>query len=68
MVLHQQVLYSTMLPQTEDDWKLLGSFTAASKQGEQRFTVQDPQYARYLNFRFKTHWNNEFYCTLSQIK
>lgn len=55
-------------PREDDEWKELGKFTAKEKGGEQRFELANPVYARYLLFRFLTHYGNEFYCTLSQIK
>jgi hypothetical protein len=64
-----QVQYSSQHPR-EDQWKELGNFTARVKQGEQRFEMADGMkpIVRYLKFRFLSHYGNEFYCTLSQIK
>lgn len=49
-------------------WQELGTFQARERAGEQRFEVEPPRYARYLKVRLLSHWGNEFYCTLSQIK
>lgn len=63
-----QVLFSVNLPKEGEEWGHLGNFTAAAKLGEQRFSVEKPVYARYLKFILLSHYGNEFYCTLSQIK
>lgn len=56
------------MPKADEDWKLLGNFTGKEKQGEQRFIVEKPEYARYLKVSLMTHYGKEFFCTLSQIK
>lgn len=63
-----QVSYSITLPTEDEAWKELGVFSAKEKQGEQRFTVEKPEYARYLRFDILSHHGKEFFCTLSQIK
>ncbi len=61
-----QVLGSTSYPTS--DWIELGTFTALPDVGEQSFQIERPSWGRYLKFRFLTHYGNEFYCTLTQIK
>ena len=73
MVKDFHVWYSVKCPSLDGDedsegWLELGSFEARQKTGEQRFVVDPPRYARYLKVRLVSHWNREFYCTLSQIK
>eukprot|EP00978_Attheya_sp_CCMP212_P049299 scaffold645859_cov67-Attheya_sp.AAC.1 len=50
------------------DWAEVGTFTAKPRNGEQSFDLTEPVWARYLKFRFTTHYGSEHYCTLSQIK
>jgi hypothetical protein len=61
-----QVLGSSTYPVSE--WLDLGSYSAEPKLGEQEFELSSPALARYLKFRFLTHFGDEFYCTLSQIR
>jgi hypothetical protein len=61
-----QVLGSATHPVSE--WLDLGSYSAEPKLGEQEFELSNPALARYLKFRFLTHFGDEFYCTLSQIR
>eukprot|EP00957_Ditylum_brightwellii_P183582 13983378-Ditylum_brightwellii.AAC.1 len=46
----------------------IGEFVAHSGNGEQSFDLDEPAWARYLKFRFSTHYGAEHYCTVSQIK
>ena len=52
----------------KDVWNTIGTYTVHSKSGEQTFELEEPSWARYLKFRFISHWGSEHYCTLSQIK
>ena len=52
----------------KDVWNTIGTYTVHSKSGEQTFELNEPSWARYLKFRFISHWGSEHYCTLSQIK
>ncbi|CAM9593005.1 unnamed protein product, partial [Phaeothamnion confervicola] len=61
-----QVLASQTFPTAE--WMDLGTFTAAFGLPEQSFDLPRPAFARYLKFKFLSHYGSEFYCTLSQIK
>ena len=64
-----QVLASQEYPTpNEDYWNSIGTFEAHSKSGEQAFELLEPTWARYLKFRFLSHYGSEHYCTLSQIK
>jgi len=55
--------------QTMGQWVVLGNFSAENKVSyEQSFELEEPSWARYLKFRFMTHYGSEHYCTLSQIK
>eukprot|EP00546_Thalassionema_frauenfeldii_P001377 CAMPEP_0178937162 /NCGR_PEP_ID=MMETSP0786-20121207/25596_1 /TAXON_ID=186022 /ORGANISM="Thalassionema frauenfeldii, Strain CCMP 1798" /LENGTH=851 /DNA_ID=CAMNT_0020615687 /DNA_START=78 /DNA_END=2633 /DNA_ORIENTATION=+ len=55
--------------QTMGQWVVLGNFSAENKGScEQSFELEEPSWARYLKFRFMTHYGSEHYCTLSQIK
>jgi hypothetical protein len=50
-------------------WHDLGTFTAKpTSGGEEKFTLLEPSWARYLKFRFLTHYGHEHYCTVTQIK
>ena len=50
-----------------NDWVELGKFEATPKNGKQSFDLPEPAWARYLKFRFLTHYGDEHYCTVSQI-
>ena len=64
-----QVLSSQEYPTpNEEYWTNIGTYTAHSKSGEQSFDLDEPSWARYLKFRFISHYGSEHYCTLSQIK
>ena len=64
-----QVLASQEYPTpNEDYWNSIGTYEAHSKSGEQAFELLEPTWARYLKFRFVSHYGSEHYCTLSQIK
>ena len=64
-----QVLASQEYPTpNEEYWTNIGTYTAHSKSGEQSFDLDEPSWARYLKFRFLSHYGSEHYCTLSQIK
>ena len=54
--------------QTMGDWVDLGTYEAHAGSGEQAFELGDPSWARYLKFRFLSHFGTEHYCTVSQIK
>ena len=54
--------------QTMENWVDLGTYTAHPGLGEQVFELNESSWARYLKFRFLTHYGSEHYCTLSQIK
>ncbi|CAM9719447.1 unnamed protein product, partial [Hapterophycus canaliculatus] len=61
-----KVLASQTYPVHE--WLDLGTFTAKFVQGEQTFEIPQPAFARYLKFKFLSHYGDEFYCTVSQVK
>ncbi|KAL3802076.1 hypothetical protein HJC23_010832 [Cyclotella cryptica] len=63
-----QVLSSQEYPVPSDQWTDLGTYTALSKSGEQTFELKDAAWARYLKFKFLSHYGVEHYCTVSQIK
>lgn len=64
-----EVLASQEYPTpTEEHWNSIGTYEAQSKSGEQVFELENPTWARYLQFRFLSHYGSEHYCTLSQIK
>ena len=64
-----QVLVSQEYPvPNEEYWDSIGTFEAESKSGEQEFELEAPSWARYIKFRFLSHYGSEHYCTLSQIK
>jgi len=53
----------------QSDWILLGEYEAApTRIGVQTFTIQNKAWVRYLKFRFLTHYDDEFYCTLTEIR
>lgn len=60
-------LFSSLVYPT-DDWVLLGNFTAGNVKHVQRFTLQEPKWARYLKLRFLSHYGSEFFCTLSTVE
>jgi len=64
-----QVLASQEYPAPSAEyWTLIGTFEANPRNGEQTFELEEPAWARYLKFKFKSHFGAEHYCTLSQIK
>jgi len=64
-----QVLVSQEYPvPNEEYWESIGTYEAESKSGEQEFELEAPSWARYIKFRFLSHYGSEHYCTLSQIK
>jgi len=64
-----QVLASQEYPVPDESyWNDIGTYEAKSKSGEQSFELKEPAWARYLKFRFLSHYGSEHYCTLSQIK
>ena len=61
------VLGSQAYPTKE--WMVLGNFTALDQGGEQVFAMQTRKvWARYIKLVWKSHYRNEYYCTMSQIK
>ena len=64
-----QVLASQEYPAPSAEyWNLIGTFEAHTRNGEQTFELEEPAWARYLKFKFRSHYGAEHYCTLSQIK
>lgn len=62
-----QILASATYP--TEKWINLGTYTAEPKLGEQTFNITDSSvHARYLKFKFNSHYGTEDLCTLSQIK
>ncbi|CAN6475471.1 unnamed protein product [Victoria cruziana] len=61
------VLLSSLVYPTEN-WAHLGEFQARNVRHAQRFTLQEPRWARYLKLNFLTHYGSEFYCTLSVLE
>jgi hypothetical protein len=53
--------------QTIGHWVDLGTYQAALAAGKQTFDLKEPSWARYLKFRFLSHFGDEHYCTVSQI-
>lgn len=60
--------FQVMGSQTMDTWVDLGTYGAEPGNGEQKFELTDPAWARYLKFKFLSHHGVEYYCTYSQIK
>jgi hypothetical protein len=60
--------FQIMGSQAMENWVDLGTYTASPGLGEQVFELNESSWARYLKFRFLTHYGSEHYCTLSQIK
>ena len=54
--------------QTMGKWVDLGTYTAKPDNGKQTFDLVEPAWARYIKFKFHTHFGSEYYCTLSQIR
>jgi len=64
-----QVFGSQTINNNQPSWIDLGTFTAKNRGNtEQSFDLKEPSWARYLKFRFMTHYGSEHYCTLSQVK
>jgi len=61
-----QVLGSQTYP--IGNWHDLGTYTAKPGNGIQTFDLKEPSWARYLQFKFLSHYGEEHYCTVSQIK
>jgi hypothetical protein len=51
-----------------DSWRSLGNFTAAPVPGEQIFDMKVPVWARYVKLVLLSHYGQEHYCTVSQVK
>ncbi|GLD97419.1 hypothetical protein PINS_up006103 [Pythium insidiosum] len=51
-----------------ETWVVLGNFTAAPQNGEQVFALDAQHHVRYVKLRILSHYGNEYYCTLSQLK
>ena len=49
-----------------DKWDHLSNFTAKATRQEQEFELRAA--VRYLKFKFYTHYEDEHFCTLSQIR
>jgi len=60
--------FQVMGSQTMDTWVDLGTYGAEPGNGEQKFELIEPAWARYLKFKFLSHHGVEYYCTYSQIK
>lgn len=54
-------------PQTMGNWVDLGTYTSPPGNGKHAFDLHEPSWARYLKFRFVSHYGDEHYCTVSQI-
>ncbi|KAH9330601.1 hypothetical protein KI387_002709, partial [Taxus chinensis] len=65
--LKQFELLSSLVYPT-DDWVLLGNFFPDNVKHAQRFTLEEPKWARYLKLRFLSHYGTEFFCTLSKVE
>uniref|UniRef100_A0A0D6R3J4 SUN domain-containing protein n=1 Tax=Araucaria cunninghamii TaxID=56994 RepID=A0A0D6R3J4_ARACU len=61
-----EVLSSLVYP--TDDWVLIGNFSAENVKQAQRFSLKERKWARYLKFRFLSHYGTEFFCTLSKVE
>ena len=65
-----EVLGSQTYPMMTE-WETLGSWEAKpwfQNNQEQTFDLETPSWARYLKFNFLTHYGDEHYCTVTQIK
>ena len=65
-----QVLGSQTYPMMTE-WESLGTFVAKpwyKENKQQTFDIEVPSWARYLKFRFLSHYGDEHYCTVTQIK
>ena len=61
-----QILGSQAYP--TGNWHDLGIYTAKPGNGVQIFDLMEPSWARYLKFKFISHYGEEHFCTVSQIK
>eukprot|EP00594_Rhizosolenia_setigera_P019059 CAMPEP_0178976578 /NCGR_PEP_ID=MMETSP0789-20121207/23925_1 /TAXON_ID=3005 /ORGANISM="Rhizosolenia setigera, Strain CCMP 1694" /LENGTH=1363 /DNA_ID=CAMNT_0020665709 /DNA_START=214 /DNA_END=4305 /DNA_ORIENTATION=- len=60
---------STAYPIPKDGhWNDLGHYRATYGNGQQNFDLMEPSWARYIKINFKTHYGDEHYCTVSQVK
>ena len=59
-----EILYCTYYP--SDSWRLLDKITLLPISEPQRFKVTN-KWVRFLKIIFKTHYENEHYCTLTQF-
>lgn len=51
-----------------EEWIPLSNFTAENVRHEQRFTLPEPKWVRYMKLNLISHHGSEFYCTLSFIE
>ena len=62
-----QVLVSSSYP--VQSWVNLGTYIASPTEAVQTFHMtEDGHWGRYLKLLFLSHYGDEFFCTLSQIK
>ena len=61
-----QLLGSSSHP--TDSWVLLGTFSAHDAHANQVFTLEQPESARYIKFRWLSTYKNEYYCTLTYLR
>ena len=59
--------FQLQISQTMGNWIDMGTYTATPESGVQSIDLKEPAWGRYLKFKFKSHYGDEFYCTLSQI-
>lgn len=62
-----QILGSNQFPTKY--WDLIGNYSAKNERSLQSFEVtEDPIWYKFIKIRFLTHWGQEFYCPISEIR
>ncbi|KAI9298343.1 hypothetical protein K502DRAFT_362500 [Neoconidiobolus thromboides FSU 785] len=59
---------SDAYPPQKEGWYFAGSFEALNIKNFQAFDVNVKGYMKYLKIEFKSHYGNEYYCPISEIK
>lgn len=60
------VYFSDVYP--ANDWKVVGSFTAADLRALQTFDLNQVGFGKYIKVELHSHYGNEHYCPISQVK
>ena len=60
-----QVLGSAKYPTKQ--WTLLGEINVENNNNKQSFKLPRPAWINFVKLRFRSHYGDEFYCTLTRV-